>query len=122
MLGAYREALNKEKVRSEKQKFWLRWVAVGFASLIITFLLAIVGFHAFSPAFSPERNCYLPPFEEYSEIPHALVISSPIVAATAITIFLPIGIFQGFKPKDMEVSTAQAMSRTAAGGGSGGLT
>ena len=98
---------NRNFVRLEKQKFWLRW------TVCVVALLVVIGL-----SFLEWRIlCYLMfSFGEPSDLFVVLAVS-PIAAVTAITIALLIGVFRGFRGNEMD-GTANTASKLFGGNGS----
>lgn len=99
-----------------RQTVALRWIAVGMAGIIISLLLSIAGLHVIGPIFSDAPHCCQPLNIESNDISNAILIVSPIIAATAITIFLLVGIFRGYRSEDLGPSLTGTMARNLGSG------
>ena len=97
-----------------RQTLKLRWIALVLAIVIIIFLLTVAGLHALSWPEGREYSCYEPlNCPESDGLAQVLLVVAPMAAATAITIFLLIGVFRGFRSKDMESPSLRTMLQEA---------
>lgn len=88
--------------RIENQRFWLRWIIV----LVALVMLACLSWMEFVVV----RNLLESGFSETDNLFMVLAVS-PIVAATTIIVFLVIGAFRSFKEADMGNLPVEAIAR-----------
>ena len=87
------------------QRIWLRWIAV----VIAVAMLLCLGWMEFVVV----HNLLESGFAETDNLLMVLAVS-PIVAATAIVVFLLIGVFRGFREADMDNLPVEAIAHRTA--------
>ncbi|MYE03033.1 MAG: hypothetical protein F4Y03_17505 [Alphaproteobacteria bacterium] len=90
-----------------RQIIRFRLYTIVFASIIVALLCCLV---VWSLLWGP-----LARISENGVALNVALIVAPIVAVTTITVFVLIGVFRGFRDKDMDNIPVQTMLRTAGG-------
>ena len=104
--------------RYTRQTYSLRWIVVSAAGVIVSLLMWVMASSATRSLERRTEHYYTIECPPCNEAISSLLIFSPIVAATAIIIFLLIGVFRGFRSDEMDSSPAQLAARATTGAGS----
>ena len=87
-----RRLQHQRRDQSERQKLWLRWIALALAIATLGLLVGLEWFILCEMLqWAPFENSFF-----------VVLAISPVVAATTIIVFLLIGVFRGFKDTDID--------------------
>ena len=103
-----RDQLRKEgRSPDAKQRFWLRWIVIGFSAAFI-FLLGYLEYYLFVRLSLSNLG---------SNDLFVVLCIAPIVAATTIVVFMLIGVFRPLRANDMDELPLEALRRALLGDG-----
>jgi len=91
--------------RYHRQIIRLRWWVVNFASVVVILLCGLLIYALLCGPLANPSN-YSPAFT-------SVLIVAPIAAIATIVVFVLIGVFRGFRDRDMDNIPAQTALRTA---------
>ena len=106
--GTYQEQLAKVQVRMERQRYWLRFSAC-IAAIAVTVGAAVMEWVVLCRILSP------------SSAPNDLFVFlalAPVASITLIVIFVLVGVFRGYRGKDLADAPTGPLGRMVGGNGS----